>query len=228
MTNKEKLTEVFGEFMQNLNSMEDFECWLTSEYSHHEKTFIGDEATKKEFETLMYYPNKEYDPRIIDRFLDSQHRRQNPRATKSTTSYTEQKDGQMTFLKDDDKGKDLYHFDGWASWNDDHGYLQVGQFDLHTHAKSEAQALNNIKARIKKQNGWPMNKQIGIDLNDGVSTLTKVMPPISEYRVIYPNGSGVEILVNARNIQDVCNKLDKCGIPWKENDAEIKLGNIAE
>lgn len=233
MTNKEKLTEVFGEFMQNLNSMKDFECWLTSEYSHHEKTFIGDEVTKKEFETLMYHPNKEYDPRIIDRFLDSQHRRQNPlRATKSTTSYTEQKDGQMTFLKDDDKGKDkdkdLYHFEGWASWIDESGYPHAGEFDMHTQAKSESQALNNIKARIKRQNGWPMNKKIDIDLNDGVSTLTKVMPPISEYRLVYPNGSGVEIIVNARNIQDVCNKLDECGIPWKENDTEIKLGNIAE
>ena len=238
MTNKEKLTEVFGEFMQNLDSMDDFERWLGSEYNHHEKTFIGDDATKKEFETLMYYPNKAYDPRIIDRFLDSQHRRQNPpKVTQHTMPHTEQnqkeekpvqfdeeKNGQITFLKD----KDLYHFEGWANWYDEDGYLQVGRFDMHTQAKSEAQALSNIKARIKRQNNWPMNKKIDIDLNDGVSTLTKVMPPISEYRVIYPNGSGVEILVNARNIQDVCKKLDKCGIPWKENDAEIKLGNIAE
>lgn len=231
MTNCEKLHEVFGDFMSEMNNMDDFRKWLGSEYSHHEKTFIGDEATKKEFETLMYYPNKEYDPRIIDRFLDSQHRRQNPRkVTQPTVSYTEQKNGQMSFLKDKDNDKEryLYHFEGWANWCDANGYLQVGRFDMHTQAKSEAQALNNIKARIKRQNNWPMNKRIDIDLNDGVSTLTKVMPPISQYKIIYPNGCGVEILVNARNIQDVCKKLDKCGIPWKENDAEIKLGNIAE
>lgn len=136
--------------------------------------------------------------------------------------FDEEKDGQITFLKD----KELYHFEGWASWNDDHGYPHAGEFDMHTQAKSEAQALNNIKARIKRQNGWPMNKRIDINLNDGVSSLTKVMPPISEYRLMYPNGSGVEILVKARNIQDVCKKLEECGIPWKENDVDIQLGNL--
>ncbi len=186
MTNCEKLNEVFGDFMSEMNNMNDFRKWLNAEYA-------GSIDIPKE-EPVQF---------IFD----------------------EEKDGQITFIKN----KELYHFEGWASWNDgDHGYLQVGQFDMHTQAKSEAQALNNIKARIKKQNGWPMNKKIDIDLNDGVSTLTKVMPPISEYKVIYPNGSGVEIIVNARNIQDVCKKLDNCGIPWKENDAEIKLGNIAE
>lgn len=180
MTNTEKLTEVFGNFLQDLISLDDFKKWLKQEYKHPD---ISEEVT-----------------------------------------YIEQKDGQITFLKD----KELYHFDGWANWCDENGYLQVGRFDMHTQAKSEAQALNNIKARIKRQNNWPMNKRIDIDLNDGVSTLTKVMPPISQYKIIYPNGCGVEILVNARNIQDVCKKLDKCGIPWKENDAEIKLGNIAE
>ena len=224
MTNKEKLTEVFGEFMQDLNSFDDLKKWFDKEYKDT-KPFIGDDATKEEFENLMYYPNKEYDPRLIDRFLDSQHRRQNPpKVTHTEMPYTEQRDGQMTFIKE----KDLYHFEGWANWYDEDGYLQVGRFDMHTQAKSEAQALNNIKARIKRQNNWPMNKKIDIDLKDGVSTLTKVMPPISQYKIIYPNGCGVEILVNARNIQDVCKKLDKCGIPWKENDAEIKLGNIAE
>lgn len=184
MTNCEKLNEVFGDFMSEMNNMADFRKWLASEY-------VKPIDIRKEEEPVQF---------------------------------DEEKNGQMSFLK----AKDLYHFEGWANWYDEDGYLQVGRFDMHTQAKSEAQALNNIKARIKRQNGWPMNKKIDIDLNDGVSTLTKVMPPISEYRIIYPNGSGVEIIVNARNIQDVCKKLDKCGIPWKENDAEIKLGNIAE
>ena len=193
MTNCEKLNEVFGDFMSEMNNMNDFRKWLEAEYVEKSKSVRRREDIQKAEEPVQFV-------------------------------FDEEKDGQITFIK----SKDLYHFEGWASWNDDHGYLQVGQFDLHTHAKSEAQALNNIKARIKKQNGWPMNKRIDIDLNDGVSTLTKVMPPISEYRIVYPNGSGVEIIVNARNIQDVCKKLDNCGIPWKENDAEIKLGNIAE
>lgn len=179
MTNTEKLTEVFGNFLQDLISLDDFRKWLKQEYKHPD---ISEEVT-----------------------------------------YIEQKDGQMSFLKD----KELYHFEGWASWNDDNGYPHAGEFDMHTQAKSSAQALNNIKARIKKQNGWPMNKRIDIDLNDGVSTLTKVMPPISEYRLVYPNGSGVEILVKARNIQDVCKKLDECGIPTAVFDADIQLGGIA-
>jgi hypothetical protein len=154
----------------------------------------------------------------------SVRRREDIQKEEEPVQFDEERDGQITFLKD----KDLYHFEGWASWNDENGYPYAETFDMYTQAKSEAQAINNIKARIKKQNGWPMNKRIDIGLNDGASILTKVMPPISQYKIIYPNGCGVEILVNARNIQDVCKKLDKCGIPWKENDAEIKLGNIAE
>lgn len=178
MTNCEKLTETFGNFLQDLNNLDDFRKWLEQEYRQ---------------------------PDI------------------SGVNYIEGKDGQLSFLKD----KELYHFEGWASWNDDDGYPHAGEFDMHTQAKSEAQALNNIKARIKRQNGWPMNKRIDIDLNDGVSTLTKVMPPISEYRLVYPNGSGVEILVKARNIQDVCKKLDECGIPTAVFDADVQLGGIA-
>jgi len=201
MTNCEKLNEIFGDFISEMNNMDDFRKWLGSEYV---------------------------------RPVDIQ-KEENP------IQFIEQKDGQITFLKD----KELYHFEGWASWNDENGYPHAGEFDMHTQAKSEAQALNNIKARIKTkefvqkweeqhgeyfiekgQNGWPMNKRIDIDLNDGVSTLTKVMPPISEYRLMYPNGSGVEILVKARNIQDVCKKLDECGIPTAVFDADIQLGNL--
>lgn len=182
MTNCEKLNEIFGDFMSEMNNMDDFRKWLASEYKESP-------CIQKEEDQIQFI---------------------------------EQKDGQMSFLKD----KELYHFDGWALWNDENGYPHVGAFDMHTHAKSEAQALNNIKARIKRQNGWPMNKRIDINLNDGVSTLTKVMPPISEYRLVYPNGSGVEILVKARNIQDVCKKLDECGIPTAVFDADIQLGNL--
>lgn len=183
MTNCEKLNEIFGDFMSELNNMNDFRKWLASEY-------VRPVDIQKEEEPVQFI---------------------------------EQKDGQITFLKD----KELYHFEGWASWNDENGYPHAGEFDMHTQAKSEAQALNNIKARIKRQQNWPMNKRIDIDLNDGVSTLTKVMPPISEYRLMYPNGSGVEILVKARNIQDVCKKLDECGIPTAVFDADIQLGGIA-
>lgn len=190
MTNCEKLNEIFGDFLQDLNNLDDFRKWLASEYVYESKSVRRREDIQKE-EPVQF---------IFD----------------------EEKDGQITFLKD----KELYHFEGWASWNDDHGYPHAGEFDMHTQAKSEAQALNNVKARIKRQNGWPMNKRIDIDLNDGVSTLTKVMPPISEYRLVYPNGSGVEILVKARNIQDVCKKLDECGIPTAVFDADVQLGNL--
>ena len=189
MTNCEKLNEVFGDFMSELNNMNDFRKWLASEYVEKSKSVRRREDIQKEEEPVQFI---------------------------------EQKDGQITFLKD----KELYHFEGWASWNDEHGYPHAGEFDMHTQAKSEAQALNNIKARIKRQNNWPMNKRIDIDLNDGASTLTKVMPPISEYRLMYPNGSGVEILVKARNIQDVCKKLDECGIPTAVFDADVQLGNL--
>ena len=183
MTNCEKLNEIFGDFISEMNNIDDFRKWLASEY-------VRPADIQKENQPVQFI---------------------------------EQKDGQITFLKD----KELYHFEGWASWNDENGYPHAGAFDMHTQAKSEAQALNNIKARIKKQNGWAMNKRIDIDLNDGASTLTKVMPPISEYRLMYPNGSGVEILVKARNIQDVCKKLDECGIPTAAFDTDIQLGGIA-
>lgn len=189
MTNCEKLNEIFGDFMSEMNNMDDFRKWLASEYVEKSKSVRRREDIQKEEEPVQFI---------------------------------EQKDGQITFLKD----KELYHFEGWASWNDENGYPHAGEFDMHTQAKSEAQALNNIKARIKRQNNWPMNKRIDIDLNDGTSTLTKVMPPISEYRLMYPNGSGVEILVKARNINEVCKKLDKCGIPYAVFDADVQLGNL--
>ena len=190
MTNCEKLNEIFGDFMSEMNNMDDFRKWLASEYVEKSKSVRRREDIQKEEEPVQFI---------------------------------EQKDGQITFLKD----KELYHFEGWASWNDENGYPHAGEFDMHTQAKSEAQALNNIKARIKRQNNWPMNKRIDIDLNDGASTLTKVMPPISEYRLMYPNGSGVEILVKARNINEVCKKLDECGIPTAVFDADVQLGGIA-
>lgn len=184
MTNKEKLTEVFGEFMQKLNSLDDLKRWFEKEYKNTGKS------------------------------------------EKSTTEceYITQKDGQMSFLKD----KDLYHFEGWASWIDENGYPHAGEFDMHTHAKSEAQALNNIKARIKKQNGWPMNKRIDIDLNDGVSSLTKVFPPISEYYISYLDDSGVTIVVKARNIREVYEKLQAHNISFDDCDTNISIGEIGK
>lgn len=137
MTNCEKLTETFGDFLQDLNNLDDFRKWLASEYVEKSKSFRRREDIQKE----------------------------------EPVQFVEQKDGQITFLKD----KELYHFEGWASWNDENGYPHAGAFSMHTQAKSEAQALNNIKARIKRQNGWPMNKRVDIDLNDGVSALEKVI-----------------------------------------------------
>ena len=138
--------------------------------------------------------------------------------------FVEGKDGQLSFLKE----KELYHFEGWASWVDDMGYPQAGQFDLYTQAKSEAQAINCIKAQIKKRKNMPMNKRVDICLDDGASTLTKVLPPISDFTLIYPNGSGVTITVKARNINEVCKKLETCGIPTAVFETDIQLGGIAD
>lgn len=190
MTNCEKLHEVFGDFMSEMNNMADFRKWLISEYVEKSKSVRRREDIQKE----------------------------------EPVQFDEEKNGQMSFLK----AKDLYHFEGWANWYDEDGYLQVGRFDMHTQAKSEAQALNNIKARIKRQNGWPMNKKIDIDLNDGVSSLTKVFPPISEYYISYLDDGDITIVVKARNIREVYEKLQAHNIYFDDCDTNINIGEIGK
>lgn len=137
--------------------------------------------------------------------------------------YVTQRDGQLSFLKD----KELYYFEGWACFRDPNGYDVASDYKLYTHAKSEAQALNNIKAQIKKLNNLPYNWKVDISLDDGVSTLTKQLPPISEYRLVHPSNNDVEIRVKARNVKDVYDKLQECNIYLDNTDFDIQLGGIA-